>query len=143
MSTQIEPALREVAVGQHGLFTTQQAHRAGMTAFALVEAVRGGALLHPGRGLYAVADLVDTARGLTDGRPTEDLVPDEVTVFELEAAENPAATIPWPGPVPDEFLTGRSPVYGVERCGVLRGPAAATPTVPAPSAPPGVQNSAG
>ena len=60
MSTQIEPALREVAVGQHGLFTTQQAHRAGMTAFALVEAVRGGALLHPGRGLYAVADLVDT-----------------------------------------------------------------------------------
>lgn len=73
-----------------------------------------------------LAELIDTARGLADGRPAEDLVPDEVTVFELEAAEDPAATILWPGPDPEEFLTGRSPVYGVDRCGVLRGPAAAT-----------------
>lgn len=62
MSTQIEPSLREVAVAQHGLFTTRQAHRAGMSAFALVEAVHDGTLLHPGRGLYAVADLVDATR---------------------------------------------------------------------------------
>ena len=61
MSTQIEPSLREVAGAQHGLFTTRQAHRAGMSAFALVQAVKSGALVHPGRGLYAVADLVDTA----------------------------------------------------------------------------------
>jgi len=59
MSTEIEPSLREVAGAQHGLFTTQQAHRAGMSAFALVQAVKDGALLHPGRGLYAVRDLVD------------------------------------------------------------------------------------
>ena len=65
MSTQIEPALREVASGQHGLFTTRQAHRAGTSASALVQAVKDGALLHPGRGLYAVADLVDTASPLS------------------------------------------------------------------------------
>jgi hypothetical protein len=59
MSTRIEPSLREVATAQHGLFTTQQALRAGMSAFALVDAVKNGALLHPGRGLYAVRDLVD------------------------------------------------------------------------------------
>lgn len=61
MTTHIEPALRELATAQRGMFTTQQAHRAGMTPFALIEAVRAKALVHPGRGLYAVSDLVDAA----------------------------------------------------------------------------------
>ena len=61
MSSEIEPALRELATTQHGLFTTHQARRAGTTAVALVDAVKDGTLLHPGRGLYAVTDLVDAA----------------------------------------------------------------------------------
>lgn len=59
MTSHLEPALLAIAAGQHGLFTTQQALRLGMTKVALVDAVKDGTLLHPGRGLYAVRSLVD------------------------------------------------------------------------------------
>ncbi|GAA4118405.1 type IV toxin-antitoxin system AbiEi family antitoxin domain-containing protein [Knoellia locipacati] len=57
--TYLDPSLRDLAQAQHGLFTTKQAHRTGLTSVALVHAVRSEELLHPARGLYAVADLVD------------------------------------------------------------------------------------
>ena len=44
---------------QQGMFTTQPAHLAGMTPFALIEAVSAKALVHPERGLYAMSHLVD------------------------------------------------------------------------------------
>jgi hypothetical protein len=56
------------------------------------------------------------------GHLAEDLVPDEVTVFEQRTESDEPATIDWPGPAPADFLAGRSEVYGVDRCGVLRGP---------------------
>ncbi|CAN7214729.1 type IV toxin-antitoxin system AbiEi family antitoxin domain-containing protein [Knoellia sp. LjRoot47] len=57
--TSLDPSLRALAEAQHGLFTTKQAHRTGLSAVALVHAVRSEELLHPARGLYAVAELVD------------------------------------------------------------------------------------
>ncbi|PRY53394.1 putative AbiEi antitoxin of type IV toxin-antitoxin system [Knoellia remsis] len=51
--------LVELARGQHGMFTTRQAEKAGLTPFALLAAVQAGLLVHPGRGLYAVSALVD------------------------------------------------------------------------------------
>lgn len=57
----LEPGLVDVARGQSGMLTTAQAHRWGLDRFALSRLVVGGVLLHPGRGLYAVASLVDTS----------------------------------------------------------------------------------
>jgi hypothetical protein len=62
--TSLDPSLRALAESQHGLFTTKQAHSTGLSAAALVHAVRSAELLHPARGLYAVADLVDTTSPL-------------------------------------------------------------------------------
>ncbi|WP_207842634.1 hypothetical protein [Williamsia soli] len=70
-------------------------------------------------------DLVDGARSLADGHPSTDFIPEQVGVFELDTGGDPPATTRWPGPAPAGFLTGRSKIYGVERCGVLRGPDAA------------------
>ncbi|MEO7268043.1 MAG: type IV toxin-antitoxin system AbiEi family antitoxin domain-containing protein, partial [Knoellia sp.] len=53
--------LVRIAVSQHGMFTTSQAHTLGVGRKALREWVRIGVLLHPSRGLYAVSSLVDTA----------------------------------------------------------------------------------
>ena len=64
MTSLLEPALIAQAEGQHGLFTTRQAHRAGVSPAALVHAVRAKELLHPARGLYAVTHLVDPASPL-------------------------------------------------------------------------------
>lgn len=59
MTTQLEPALIELAQTQHGLFTTPQAHHVGMSPHALMEAVRSRTVMHPAHGLYAVSSLVD------------------------------------------------------------------------------------
>jgi len=59
MTSLLDPALVSLAEGQHGLFTTRQAHRVGMSPVTLVHAVRGAEILHPARGLYAVRALVD------------------------------------------------------------------------------------
>ena len=61
MTSFLDPALFSLAAGQHGLFTTRQAHRTGLSPSALVHAVRTKELLHPARGLYAVRSLVDPA----------------------------------------------------------------------------------
>lgn len=60
--TTIESALMEVARAQRGMFVTGTARALGYDKDALVALVRSGALLHPGRGLYAVAGLVDASR---------------------------------------------------------------------------------
>ena len=56
--TSLDPLLLATAREQHGMLTTQQAARAGVSAPALVSLVRAGVLRHPGRGLYAVESLV-------------------------------------------------------------------------------------
>mgnify|MGYP001435471693 CR=1 FL=1 len=58
----IESALLEVARAQRGMFVTRTARALGYDKDALGALVRSGALLHPGRGLYAVAGLVDASR---------------------------------------------------------------------------------
>ncbi|WP_188450379.1 type IV toxin-antitoxin system AbiEi family antitoxin domain-containing protein [Knoellia flava] len=65
MTALLDPALIALAAGQHGLFTTRQAHRAGMSPAALVHAVRGKEILHPARGLYAVSSLVHPTSPVT------------------------------------------------------------------------------
>lgn len=57
----LDPNLVALAQDQGGLFTTAQAHQAGLSRSWLRELVGGGAVLHPTRGLYAVASLVDTS----------------------------------------------------------------------------------
>ncbi|MEO7268602.1 MAG: type IV toxin-antitoxin system AbiEi family antitoxin domain-containing protein [Knoellia sp.] len=59
MTTHLDSALMELARAQHGLFTTTQAQRCGMSPQALSQSVRSGVVLHPAHGLYAVASLVD------------------------------------------------------------------------------------
>lgn len=54
----LDPALVHLAEAQHGMLTTQQFRAAGLSAPDLVALVSRGTLAHPGRGLYAVADLV-------------------------------------------------------------------------------------
>ncbi len=51
----LDPALVTVAAGQHGMFTTRQAHATGLDRRDLGHLVKTGALRHPGRGLYAVS----------------------------------------------------------------------------------------
>lgn len=53
----LDAALAAVAQHQHGMLTTTQLRTAGLDAQDLVDLVRRGTLLHPGRGLYAVAEL--------------------------------------------------------------------------------------
>lgn len=57
--TSLEPLLLTLAAGQHGMFTTAQAHRTGMDKSSLARAVADGVALHPMRSLYAVAQVVD------------------------------------------------------------------------------------
>jgi hypothetical protein len=57
----LDPNLLALAQAQAGLFTTAQAHRAGLSRTWLRELVRAGTVLHPARGLYAVCSLVDTS----------------------------------------------------------------------------------
>ena len=55
----LDPELVATALGQHGMLTTAQATRAGLSAPMLVALVKARVLRHPGRGLYAVEALVD------------------------------------------------------------------------------------
>ncbi|MGL5865377.1 MAG: type IV toxin-antitoxin system AbiEi family antitoxin domain-containing protein [Dermatophilaceae bacterium] len=60
-TTALDPALAAVtalAAGQRGMFTTAQARRVAVGDATLTRLVRGKHLVHPGRGLYAVASLV-------------------------------------------------------------------------------------
>jgi very-short-patch-repair endonuclease len=61
MSPVLDATLRTVAAGQHGMFTTTQARKAGVGAIGLETFTRAGVLRHPCRGLYAVTALVDEA----------------------------------------------------------------------------------
>lgn len=49
-----------VAREQRGMLTTETLRRFGLDKDGLIRLVRQGVLLHPGRGLYAVAHLVDS-----------------------------------------------------------------------------------
>jgi very-short-patch-repair endonuclease len=55
--TTLDPLLTKLAADQHGVFTTAQATGVGISAPMLVKLVRGGALQHPGRGVYVVASM--------------------------------------------------------------------------------------
>lgn len=57
----LDSELVALAQSQHGMLTTAQVGAVGLDGFALCETVRRGALLHPGRGLYAVPSLVDVS----------------------------------------------------------------------------------
>lgn len=57
--TSLEPLLLSLAAGQHGMFTTVQAHKMGMDKSSLARAVVDKELRHPMRSLYAVTHLVD------------------------------------------------------------------------------------
>jgi len=56
----LDAELVATARGQHGMLSTAQATRAGLSAAVLCTLVKTGALRHPGRGLYAVGALVET-----------------------------------------------------------------------------------
>lgn len=56
----IDSSLRALAGSQHGMFTTAQAAVFGLDSRAMTALTREGQLLHPTRGIYAVAALVDT-----------------------------------------------------------------------------------
>ena len=55
----LDAALVATARSQHGMLSTEQAIRAGISAPVLVKLVKAGVLRHPGRGLYAVSALVE------------------------------------------------------------------------------------
>lgn len=57
----LDPNLAAIAESQSGLFTTAQARTAGLSRTSLRELVSSGNVLHPTRGLHAVASLVDTS----------------------------------------------------------------------------------
>ncbi|PKW27322.1 type IV toxin-antitoxin system AbiEi family antitoxin domain-containing protein [Phycicoccus duodecadis] len=54
----LDPTTLDLARGQAGALTTRQLLEAGHSEGALLELVAGGALAHPGRGLYLVPSLV-------------------------------------------------------------------------------------
>lgn len=62
MATHLDPALLHLAAAQRGFFTTKQAASCGMSAHSLVDAAKGGVVLHPARGLYAASELVNTSQ---------------------------------------------------------------------------------
>ena len=71
-SCPLDPFVLDLARSQHGMVTTAQANDLGLDAYALVGLVKAGILIRPGRGLYAVASLVDRSplawhRHLTHG----------------------------------------------------------------------------
>lgn len=55
----LDPSLKDLAQAHHGMLTTAMARTFGLDKESLASLVRHGILLHPGRGLYAVAELVD------------------------------------------------------------------------------------
>jgi len=57
--TGLSSELVALAASQHGMVTTAHAARLGLGRRSLMAAVAAGELVHPGRGLYAVAHLVD------------------------------------------------------------------------------------
>ncbi len=57
--TSLDAALVATARSQHGMVTTAQANRAGISAAVLVALVKAEVLRHPGRGLYAVEALAE------------------------------------------------------------------------------------
>lgn len=57
----LDPALIALAREHRGMVTTAMARQFGLDKDALTQLVRRGILLHPGRGLYGVASLVDQA----------------------------------------------------------------------------------
>lgn len=59
-TTALDAVLVSTAHSQHGMFTTAQASRAGLSAAVLVALVKAGVLRHPGRGLYAVESLAES-----------------------------------------------------------------------------------
>ncbi|MBP6994801.1 MAG: type IV toxin-antitoxin system AbiEi family antitoxin domain-containing protein [Phycicoccus sp.] len=61
MTHALDPVAVSLARAQQGMLTTAQARAAGLSPFALARLVQQDILKHPGRGLYAVASLVDTA----------------------------------------------------------------------------------
>ena len=54
----IDESLSSIADAQHGLLTTAQADAVGVGRVQLAALVKAGALIHPCRGLYAVAETV-------------------------------------------------------------------------------------
>lgn len=63
------------------------------------------------RARRALQVLIDEASALPGDTAWTAAVPQRVTVFEIAADEQPAATVTWPGPDPDSFLapaTGRA-----------------------------------
>jgi very-short-patch-repair endonuclease len=60
-SSALDPSLLALAREHRGMLTTVMARQFGLDKDALTELVRRGVLLHPGRGLYGVAALVDQA----------------------------------------------------------------------------------
>lgn len=59
MDTSLYPGLAARAMTQHGMLTTAQARTLGTSPLALTRHVREGTLLHPCRGLYAVATQIE------------------------------------------------------------------------------------
>lgn len=55
-------ALFSFAAGQHGMFTTADAHRFGLDTRTLAHLVRHEVLKHPGRALYAVSSMADSTQ---------------------------------------------------------------------------------
>lgn len=59
-TTLIDEMLLDIAASQRGMFTTAQAEQVGVDRRCLARLTTQGAVLHPERGLYAVAALVET-----------------------------------------------------------------------------------
>ncbi|MDO5502394.1 MAG: type IV toxin-antitoxin system AbiEi family antitoxin domain-containing protein [Actinomycetia bacterium] len=53
----LDPAVTTLAAAQHGMLTTAQLRGAGLTPADITALVKKRLLVHPGRGLYAVASL--------------------------------------------------------------------------------------
>ncbi len=60
LPTSLDAALVTTVRTQQGMLTTAQATAAGLSAPVLVKLVKAGVLLHPGRGLYAVAAFAES-----------------------------------------------------------------------------------
>ena len=56
----LDPALIELARGQHGTLTTAQLRAAGISSRLGAHLVSAGVLQHPGRGLYVVESMAET-----------------------------------------------------------------------------------